>query len=204
MTTPHDPFQTPTPRVSEFASADSFRGRLVLIRPTKIERGVPKQPGSPVVGDRVTANVTVVDGQGPVQVFSRRQPTGKFLDGPDHRGVWFNQDQLAAGLQDVKGNLLELVLARIDTLQPGTPAGQGNPWVFQDPSEEDKDVARKFLASQMVGGAAAPTQGQSKATVYQGGQAVGASYQAAPPQQPAQSPFAGAPASTGVPSGPPF
>lgn len=204
MTTPHDPFQTATPRASAFASADSLRGRLVLIRPTKIERDIPKQahvPNGPK-GDRVTANVTVVDGLGPVQVFAKRQPTDRWLDGPEHRGVWFNQDQLAAGLQDVRGNLLELVLARIDTLQPGTPAGQGNPWVFQDPSEEDKDVARKFLASQMVGGAAAPTQGQSKATVYQGGQAVGTQYQAAPPAPP--SPFAGAPASTGVPSGPPF
>jgi hypothetical protein len=204
VSTPQDPFQTPTPRVSDFASADSFRGRLVLIRPTKIERDIPKQANVPngPKGDRVTANVTVVDGQGPIQVFARRQPTGKFLEGPDHRGVWFNQDQLAAGLQDVRGNLLELVLARVDTLQPGTPAGQGNPWVFIEPSEEDKDVARKFLASQMVGGAAAPTQ--SKATVYSGGQAVGTSYQA-PPAAPQQSPFSGPPASTGgVPSGPPF
>jgi hypothetical protein len=213
VTTPNDPFQTPTPRASAFPSAASFRGRLVLIRPTKIEHNIPKQAGVPngPTGDRVTANVTVVDGQGPVQVFGKdRQPTGKWLDGPEHRGVWFNQDQLASGLQDVRGNLLELVLARIETLQPGTAAGQGNPWVFQDPSEEDKDMARKFLANQMVGGASAPTQSQSKATVYQGGQAVGTQYQAAPqqpaaaPQQPAAGPFAGAPASTGVPAGPPF
>lgn len=199
MTTPNDPFQTATPRASAFASADSLRGRLVLIRPTKIERDIPKQshvPNGPK-GDRVTANVTVVDGLGPVQVFAKRQPTDRWLDGPEHRGVWFNQDQLAAGLQDVRGNLLELVLARIDTLQPGTPAGQGNPWVFQDPSEEDKDVARKFLASQMVGGAAAPTQPAAQTPPPAAPQ-----YQAAPPAPP--SPFAGAPASTGVPSGPPF
>lgn len=204
MTTPQDPFQTPTPRVSAFPSAQSFRGRLVLIRPTKIERDIPKQANvlNGPKGDRVTANVTVVDGLGPVQVFDKnRQPTDRWLDGPDHRGVWFNQDQLSAGLQDVRGNLLELVLARIETLKPGTSAGQGNPWVFQDPSEEDRDVARKFLASQMVGGAAAPTQ--SKATVYQGGQAVGTAYQDAP-SQPAAGPFAGAPASTGIASGPPF
>lgn len=198
MTTPTDPFQTPTPRASAFASADSFRGRLVLLRPTKVERDIPKQAHKPEgpKGDRVTANVTVVDGQGPVQVFAQRQPTGKFLDGPEHRGVWFNQDQLAAGLQDVRGNLLELVLARIDTLKPGTPAGQGNPWVFQDPSEADKDVARKFLASQMVGSAAAPTQPAPPAAPQ---------YQAEPPAAGPFGPFAGAPASTGpVPSGPPF
>lgn len=196
MSTPaRDPFSTPTPRASAFASADSFRGRLVLIRPTKLEHDVPKQANKPdgAKGDRVTANVTVVDGLGPVQVFAQRQPTGKFLDGPDHRGVWFNQDQLAAGLQDVKGGLLPLVLARIETLKPGTMQGQGNPWTFIEPTEEDKQIARNFLANQMVGGASAPTQP--------------APQQAAPPVAPApaqQSPFSGPPASTGVPTGPPF
>ena len=121
-----DPFADPTPRVSEFASADSFRGRLILVEPTKVERNIPKQANQPngPTGDRVTANVTVVDGQGPVQVFSNRVPTGKFLDGPTHRGVWFNQDQLSAGLQDIKGNLLGMVLCRIDTLKLRSPAGR--------------------------------------------------------------------------------
>jgi hypothetical protein len=154
-----DPFADPTPRVSEFASADSFRGRLILVEPTKVERDIPKQSNQPngPKGDRVTATVTVVDGLGPVQIFSNRVPTGKFLEGPTHRGVWFNQEQLAAGLQDVKGNLLGMVLCRIDTLTPGTPAGQKNPWVMNPASEEDKQVARAFLANQMVGGASAPT-----------------------------------------------
>lgn len=199
-----DPFATPTPRASAFPSAASFRGRLVLIRPTKIERDVPKQASAPngPKGDKVTANVIVVDGQGPVQVFGKdRQPTGKFLDGPEHRGVWFGQEQLTAGLQDARGNLLELVLARIDTLQPGTQAGQGNPWVFQDPSEEDKQMARAFLANQMVGGASAPTQQAAPqaapaAPVYQAPPAAPAAQQAGP--------FSGPPASTGPVSGPPF
>jgi hypothetical protein len=195
VTTPQDPFQTPTPRASAFASAESFRGRLVLIRPTKVERDVPKQPGSSEKGDKVTANVSVVDGQGPVQVFSRKQPTGKWLDGPEYRGVWFSQEQLAAGLQDLRGNLLEMVLGRIETLKPGTSSGQGNPWVFVEPTEEDKDMARKFLASQMVGGASAPTQPAPPA-------APAPQYQA--PAAAPQGPFSGAPASTGVPAGPPF
>lgn len=198
MTTPHDPFQTPTPRTSAFASADSFRGRLILVRPTKLERDVPKQPGSSEKGDRVTANVTVVDGLGPVQVFTRRVPTGKFLEGPEHRGVWFSQDQIAEGLQDEKGvALLELVLMRIDTLKPGTTAGPGNPWVVIDPTEEDKQTARNFLANQTIGSAAAPTQPAAQTPPPAAPQ-----YQAAPPAPP--SPFAGAPASTGVPAGPPF
>lgn len=201
-----DPFAAPTPRVSAFPSVASFRGRLVLIRPTKLEHDVPKQASVPTgpKGDRVTANVSVVDGSGPVELFPGGSPSGQYVDGPDYRGVWFGQDQLAAGLQDVRGNLLELVLARIDTLNPGTRAGQGNPWVFTEPSEDDKDMARKFLASQMVGGASSPAP-QSKATVYQGGQVIGQQYQASAPAAPPQGPFAGPPASTGgVPSGPPF
>jgi hypothetical protein len=155
-----DPFADPTPRVSDFASADSFRGRLILIEPVKVERNVPKQANVPngPTGDRVTATVTVVDGLGPVQIYSQRIPTGKYLEGPEHVGVWFNQDQLANGLQTLKKDaLLKMVLCRIDTLKPGTPAGQGNPWIMNAASPEDKQMARDFLAGRRLAQAAAPT-----------------------------------------------
>lgn len=147
-----DPFEDPTPRTSEFASADSFRGRLILIEPTKVERDIPKQATTPngPKGDRVTANVTVVDGKGPVQIYSQRVPSGKFLDGPLHRGVWFNQDQLSAGLQTPDGVLRKRVLCRIDTLKPGTPAGQGNPWTMTVTTAEEKSQAAKFLAEAII------------------------------------------------------
>lgn len=157
----NDPFQDPTPRAAQHASADSFRGRLILIEPVKVERDVPKMASQPngAKGDRVTATVTVVDGQGPVQIYAKTVPTGQFLDGPTYRGVWFNQDQIAAGLQTPDGrDLLKMVLCRIDTLKPGTRAEQGNPWVINAVSEQDKDTARQFLARQMVGSAQAPTQ----------------------------------------------
>lgn len=167
----NDPFSDPTPRASAFASADSFRGRLILIEPVKIERDVPKvktQPNGPK-GDLVTATVTVVDGQGPVQIFAKGQPTGKFLEGPVYRGVWFNQDQISAGLQTADGRgLLKMVLCWIDTLNPGTQAGVGNPWVINAVSEEDKNTARAFLAAQMVGSAQAPTQAPAPAPAANG------------------------------------
>lgn len=159
MTT-EDPFENPTPRVSAFASADSFRGRLVMIEPVKVDRDVPKMASQPngAKGDRVTATVTVVDGQGPIQIFSNRAATGRFLDGPVHRGVWFGQEQLAQGLQSEDGAALrKRVLARIETLKPGQPQGQGNPWTFVVATDEDRAIARAFLAAQMVGGADAPT-----------------------------------------------
>ena len=148
-----DPFSDPTPRSSEFASADSFRGRLVLVEPTKLERDVPKsasQPNGPR-GDRITANVSVVDGKGAVQVFQQRVPTGKMLDGPLHRGVWFNQDQIVQALMTLDGKSLKpMVLCKLETLKPGTPAGQGNPWTVQAATDAEKQLARDFLANRIV------------------------------------------------------
>lgn len=147
-----DPFEDPSPRVSAFASADSFRGRLILVEPVKIEHDIPKStaPNSPR-GDRITATVTVVDGKGPVQTYSQRVPTGKFLEGDVHRGVWFNQDQLVDGLKTPDGKALrKMVLARLDTFKPGTPAGQGNPWTIAAVSDADKQTARDYLANRTV------------------------------------------------------
>lgn len=155
--TEQDPFEDPTPRVSAFASADSFRGRLVMIEPTRIEHDIPKQASNPSgpKGDRITANVTVMDGKGAVQIFNQKVPTGRFLDGPLHRGVWFNQDQITQGLQTPDGALRKRVLAKLDTLKPGTPAGQGNPWVMNPATPEEKAQAAKLLAEGIVGAAAA-------------------------------------------------
>lgn len=154
-----DPFSDPTPRVSAFASADSFRGRVIMIEPTKIERNVPKQPNVPngPAGDRVTATVTVLDGKGPVEIYAQRVPTGRMLDGPEHIGVWFNQDQLASGLQTPKKDaLLSRVLCVIDTFKPGTQAGQGNPWTMRACTAEEKALAVQQLAEIQLAATSAP------------------------------------------------
>lgn len=144
----HDPFEDPTPPAVVFASADSFRGRLVMIEPTKVERDIPKvssQPSGPK-GDRITANVTVLDGKGDVQAYKNKVPTGQTLPGPVYRKVWFNQDQIASGLQTVQGQLRGRVLAVLDTYKPGQPAGQGNPWTLIPATAEQKSAAVKELA----------------------------------------------------------
>lgn len=153
MSYDQDPFEDPTPRMSEFASADSFRGRLIMIEPVTVEHNVPKQANQPngPKGDKITANVTVLDGDGPVQVYAQRVPTGKFLDGPMHRGVWFNQDQVTQALQTPDGKSLRgRVLCKLDTLKPGTPAGQGNPWTVTAATAEEKKAAAAALASLIV------------------------------------------------------
>lgn len=148
-----DPFAAPAQVASAHASADSFRGRLVLIKPTRIEYNVPKSQSTPnILGNKVTADVTVVDGLGPVQVFQQRVATGKFIAGPIYRGVWFNQDRLAkmGGLVDPTEDPVQMtgmVLGRLETYKPGQMAGQGNPWGFLPPTEDDKAIARAFLAA---------------------------------------------------------
>jgi len=153
-----DPFAAPAAIASEFASADSFRGRLVLITPTGFELDVPNQQDPGKKADRLTATVTTVDGQGPVQVYAQKVPTGKFLEGPEHKGVWFSQDRIVRG---VVGDTRSIagrgpVLARIETFKPGKVAGLGNPWGLVDPTEADKQLARDFLANRLVAGASAP------------------------------------------------
>lgn len=160
-----DPFATPTPVASKFASVQSFYGRLILIEPKKIEHDVPKSSANPTGarGDRITATVTTVDGQGPVEVFTNRVATGQYLEGPEHRGVWINQDRLVPNLMTLDGkSLLPMVLARVSTYKGG-PAGQGNPYSFEDPTEEDKQMARDFLAGRRLAGASAPSQPAAQA-----------------------------------------
>lgn len=158
--TVQDPFAAPSPVASKFASVQSFYGRLVIIEPRKIEYDVPKSSANPTgpKGDRVTADVTTVDGQGAVEIFTNRVATGQYLEGPEHRGVWINQDRLVPALMTPDGkSLLPMVLARVSTFRGG-PAAQGNPYSFDEPTEEDKQMARDFLAGRKIGAAAAPSQ----------------------------------------------
>lgn len=150
-----DPFAGPAPIPSTFPVVESFRGRLVLITP-KSQKTVPNNLGNP--GDtqeQVTADVTVVDGQGPIPLFKNRQATGQTLPGPDFPGMWLSSQVIVTQLQDAlrSGGM---VLGRIDTKTPGTMAVKGNPWGIIAPTEEDKNIARAFLANRMVSGASAP------------------------------------------------
>lgn len=143
-----DPFADPAPIASEFASADSFRGRLVMIEPTQLELDVPnaQQPGK--VNDRLTATVTTLDGQGRVQIFAQKVPTGKYLDGPSHKGVWFSQDRIVkAVLPDRVLRPGVRILGRLETFKPGKPAGLGNPWGLTAATPQEKAQAAAILAS---------------------------------------------------------
>jgi hypothetical protein len=155
MTTP---FKLPSKIASEFASAESFRGRPVLIEVTGFEKDVPNPLTPGKFADRVTATVTVVDGKGPVQIFAQKVPTGVFMDGPVHKGVWFSQDRIVKAVAD-KGaaSIGEVTLGIIETYKPGKAAGLGNPWGILDPTEAQIAQATEFLAKHMVGQATGNT-----------------------------------------------
>lgn len=151
-----DPFAEPLDIASEFPTASSFRGRLVLIQPTKVEWDLPKRDKPNETENKVTATVTVVDGLGDVQLCPSQIPSGVFIEGPVYTGVWFSQKRVVEGLVNVRTRQpLPLVLGRLETFKPGKPAKEGNPWGIIKPTEADKQMARDFLANQMKEQAAA-------------------------------------------------
>ncbi len=128
-----DPFAD-APNVSAYPKVDQLRGRLLLVKPTKLEENLLSsfsKPGKPQYQDRVTADVYVVDGS----------PEGfpgeaEFLD------MYFSQDRLVKQLKrNIDG---PMILGRLDTFKPGLKAEQGNPWGFQPATAEDKGLARVF------------------------------------------------------------
>lgn len=157
-----DPFAGPAPIASEHASAASFRGRLVLIEPTQLERGIPNTLNPGTTQDRLTATVTTVDGLGPVVIWADGSPTKQTLAGPRHDGVWFSQDRIVKGCLDSEGRPLKMVLARIETYKPGEKPKKGNPWGLIGVSEADKQTARDFLANRTVAQASAPAPAEEE------------------------------------------
>lgn len=187
-----DPFAAPAAIPSTFPVIESLRGRLVLIAP-KSQKTVPNNLGNP--GDtqeQITADVTVVDGLGPVPLFKNRQPTGQTLPGPDFPGMWITQDRIVKQLADALKSR-GMVLGRIDTRQPGTMAVKGNPWGLIDPTEADIQTARNFLATRTVSAALPP----AVAPVQQ------AALVAAPTAQPAAVQVPAAPPAVPVPGSAP-
>jgi len=158
--TVEDPFAGPAPIQSNFASIQSFRGRLVLIEPTKTEMAVNDDNGK--LQERITADITTVDGKGAVKIYKRREDTGRTLTGPRHPGVWIGQPILVDQLKNDDGSIRKMVLARVDTKTPGQPAAKGNPWGLIAPTDADKQMARDFLANRTIEQAAAPASAQDE------------------------------------------
>lgn len=120
-----DPFSSPAAG-GKFSAAD-HNGKLLLIKPTSYETGIVTTFGAK---DAVKANIVIID---------ETNPTGseEIDDALLFGGVLIGQTKSFVN----KG----LVLGRLG--QGTKKPGQQAPWVLADPTDAEKDAARKYLAS---------------------------------------------------------
>lgn len=146
-----DPWSAPAALPSTFPSVQGLHGRLVLLTPRKVEPVADNHnPGQ--FKDRMMVDVVVVDGGGPVPVFKNRQHTGQFLEGTDFPGTYMSQSRIVNQLREALASGGK-VLARVGLYKEGQPQGVGNPWGLVDPTEQDAQIARQFLATRTVSAA---------------------------------------------------
>lgn len=162
MTVPaQNPFADPIQPPSVYPSQASLRGRLVLITPRKIETK-PSNLNPGQTQEIITADVTVVDGLGPVPDIKNNQHSGQWLEGPDFTGVWLSGQRVVDQLRSQIGTG-QSVLGVIETYQPGQVPMKGNPWGILTATPEQKAQASQFLATRTVAAAAAPAPYQQQA-----------------------------------------
>lgn len=194
MTAPvQDPFADPIIPPSTRPTVASLRGRLIMITP-KSQGTFPDNLNPGKMKERITADITVVDGAGPVPLMKGNppRPTGQYLEGPDFTGMWIESTRIIEQLSAFVGTG-KPVLGIIDTRNPGTDPIKGNPWGLTAATAEQKAHAVNFLNSRMVGGSAAPFQPQAAPVAQQAPQqyqpAPAVQQYAQPAQQYAQPPF---------------
>ena len=134
-----DPFAAPSAILSEFPKLANLKGRLLMIRPVKFEERIPSKfrnpDGTVQLQDRMTADVYVIDG-GEIPGFG----------GSDFPGMYISNDRLAKQIVPKLGTGL-MALGRLSLLKPDQDPGAGNPWGLLDPTEEDKQKARAYIAA---------------------------------------------------------
>lgn len=184
----------PNPNPDEFGTPDAVGGirprlkdagvgRLVLIAPTRIERGIPNRLQKPDANgqvplqDRMTADVVFLDG--PPFMYGG-DPDGDGGPPKPHtmqanipheaRSMWITNPLLIAQCERSVGG--GKVLGRLTKGEASRP-GLRPPWKLADPTEPDRQIARDYLRAVQEGRIQPPT-------------AVG---QQMPPQAPAGQPY---------------
>jgi hypothetical protein len=130
------------PGTSEFPKMADLRGRLLLIKPQKIENVASTQnPGTTF--ESVGCDVTVLDG-GPI-VSQDPKTRGKVFDGHEFKNIGMAGMRVTGQLRGLVGGT-DLVLGRLDTQQgTGAPA-KGNAWGIEtDFTPADAELATRYL-----------------------------------------------------------
>jgi hypothetical protein len=117
--------QFDNPGTATAIDLDELNGRLLLIKPSRVEVGISTVLGNK---DATVCDVHVLDGTDPGQLFGEAF-------------IW--PKVLQAQLRSTVGSG-RYCLGRLG--QGVAKPGQNPPWKLADPSEDDKKVARKYLA----------------------------------------------------------
>lgn len=181
----------PRPKLSD------LRGRLVLIRPTALDRGI-KAPGTDPnkLQDRITADIVVLDGGALAFGGSMQQGRPNTHQDPampvGYKGVFLSQKSVVTQLQGYLPGPTNPAggrcLARVGLGTSSTP-GNNAPYRLDDPSNEDIALAHQYLAGEQTGNlpfrsTAEPVPGQQAAPMQTGPQYVQTiPQQYAPPAQ---------------------
>lgn len=154
--TDDDPFGGPAPRAPKGPRFREMHKRLLLILPKKLEEGVPNRLGEPGdTQDRLTADVIVLDGD-PIAYGGEPEkvdgkPHDKVAQIPckntamfvSYTGIVSQCREALENYKNKKGGKT-MALGRLGLGE--VPANGGNrPWVLQDPTEQDKAIAREYL-----------------------------------------------------------
>ncbi|HWS92873.1 MAG TPA: hypothetical protein VN306_10375 [Mycobacterium sp.] len=113
------------PGTATAINLEELNGRLLLIKPSRVEVGVSTVLGNK---DATVADVHVLDGDAPGQLYGEAFIWPKVLQAQLHSTVSTGRYCLGRLGQGV------------------AKPGQNPPWKLEDPTEDDKQRARKYLA----------------------------------------------------------
>lgn len=118
-----DPFSNPS---SGGTKVTDYNGSLLLITPKEYKESIATSYGEK---DAVAVDLVVLDGTDEVE---------------EHEDVLLFQGVL---IGQTKGKVNKgMVLGRLGQ-RPATKPGQNPAWALEDPTDEDKDAARAYLAT---------------------------------------------------------
>lgn len=157
-----DPFGAPAPS-GKFPAIGGLRNRLLLIKPSKLEIGIPsnfKNPdGSPQLQDRLTATVTVLDGPNVFTWVNKEQEQITMATDANEQPfvlpVEFQDMYISAAAligqckkylpANIRPGEPSMALGRLTKLPP--KGGQSGAWKLEDPTDADKQAARAYITS---------------------------------------------------------
>lgn len=154
-----DPFDAPAPREARGPRIRDMYGRLLLIIPHKLEEGVRSNfkdnDGNAQTQDRMTADVIVLDG-GPIAYGGQPERVGGAPHDKTAEVPLKNTRQFISNAGLIS-QCRQALAKKITTGQPGMVLGRlqvgeakgGNnaPYLLAPPTEQDKAIARQYLAT---------------------------------------------------------